>query len=190
MYSSVLLLHNLLLPLPKSYHGTRCTSKCKAFLSTFHPGGRRVKPEKKGLSPQLKNSNKQLHTLFPICPTGKLYASFSGLNLILQKPRQMAIERQLSVSARMVMFFFMQNFILLAQSVKNLPAMQETSVQFLGWEDPLEKEMATHSSCLENPMDRGAWQATVHRVTRDGHGIVTKPPPHSLEEVGNMEVGG
>ena len=37
---------------------------------------------------------------------------------------------------------------LTAQSVKNLPAMQETWVQFLGWEDPLEKEMATHSSTL------------------------------------------
>ena len=37
---------------------------------------------------------------------------------------------------------------LIAQSVKNLPAMQETWVQFLGWEDPLEKEMATHSSIL------------------------------------------
>ena len=35
-----------------------------------------------------------------------------------------------------------------AQSVKSLPAMQETQVQFLGWEDPLEKEMATHSSIL------------------------------------------
>ena len=35
-----------------------------------------------------------------------------------------------------------------AQLVKNLPAMQETWVQFLGWEDPLEKEMATHSSIL------------------------------------------
>ena len=32
--------------------------------------------------------------------------------------------------------------------VKNLPAMQETPVQFLGWEDPFEKEMATHSSML------------------------------------------
>ena len=31
---------------------------------------------------------------------------------------------------------------------KNLPAMQETQVQFLGWEDPLEKEMTTHSSIL------------------------------------------
>ena len=37
---------------------------------------------------------------------------------------------------------------LVAQLVKNLPAMQETWVQFLGWEDPLEKEMATHSSVL------------------------------------------
>ena len=36
----------------------------------------------------------------------------------------------------------------LAQSVKNLPAVQETQVQSLGWEDPLEKEMATHSSIL------------------------------------------
>ena len=46
--------------------------------------------------------------------------------------------------------------------------MQETRVQSLGQEDPLEKEKATHSSilCLENPMDRGAWWATVHGVTK------------------------
>ena len=37
---------------------------------------------------------------------------------------------------------------LVAQSVKNLPAVQETWVLSLGWEDPLEKEMATHSSIL------------------------------------------
>ena len=37
---------------------------------------------------------------------------------------------------------------LVASWVKNLPAMQETRVQFLGGEDPLEKEMATHSSIL------------------------------------------
>ena len=36
----------------------------------------------------------------------------------------------------------------MTQMVKNLPAMQEVWVQFLGWEDPLEKEMATHSSIL------------------------------------------
>ena len=37
---------------------------------------------------------------------------------------------------------------LVAQMVKHLPAMQETWVRFLGWEDPLEKEMAIHSSTL------------------------------------------
>ena len=37
---------------------------------------------------------------------------------------------------------------LVAQRIKHLPAMQETRVQSLGWEDPLEKEMATHSSIL------------------------------------------
>ena len=38
-------------------------------------------------------------------------------------------------------------------------------VQSLGREDSLKEGMTTHSSsCLENPMDRGAWQATVHRV--------------------------
>ena len=36
--------------------------------------------------------------------------------------------------------------LLVTQTVKRLPAMQETRVRFLGWEDPLEKEMATHSS--------------------------------------------
>ena len=43
----------------------------------------------------------------------------------------------------------------------------ETWVQSLGWEETLEKEMATHSSILawRIPMDRGAWQATVHGVT-------------------------
>ena len=47
---------------------------------------------------------------------------------------------------------------LVTQSVKNLPEMWETWVQSLGQEDPLEKEMATHSSilCLEESMDRGA----------------------------------
>ena len=43
--------------------------------------------------------------------------------------------------------------------VKGLPAMQETWVQSLGWEDPLEKSMVSHSSIL-------AWSATVHGVTK------------------------
>ena len=51
-------------------------------------------------------------------------------------------------------------------SLKNLPAMQETWVQCLGWEDPLEESMATCSRILawRIPMDRGAWWATVHGV--------------------------
>ena len=50
--------------------------------------------------------------------------------------------------------------------VKNLPATQETWVQPLGREDPLGKEMAypLQYSCLENPMDRGVWQTTVHGI--------------------------
>ena len=52
--------------------------------------------------------------------------------------------------------------------VKNLPAVQETCVQSLGWEDPLEEGRATHSSILawRTPMDRGAWLATVHGVAK------------------------
>ena len=60
---------------------------------------------------------------------------------------------------------------LVVQMVQNWPEMQETSVQSLGLEDPLWEGMATHSSihAWRIPMDRGAWQATVHGVTRVGH---------------------
>ena len=54
---------------------------------------------------------------------------------------------------------------LVAQAVKNLPAMQETLVQSLDWEDSLEKDMALQDSYLENAMDRQAWRAIVHGVT-------------------------
>ena len=47
-------------------------------------------------------------------------------------------------------------------------AVWETWVQSLGWEDPLEEGTATPLlySCLENPMDRGAWEAAAHRVAK------------------------
>ena len=48
----------------------------------------------------------------------------------------------------------------MAQMVKTLPAVQETRVRSLGWEDPLEKEMATHSSIL-------AWKMGSQRVGHD-----------------------
>ena len=52
--------------------------------------------------------------------------------------------------------------------VKNLPAMQETRVQSLGWEGSLEEGTATHSSTLawRTPWTEGAWRATVHTVTK------------------------
>ena len=59
---------------------------------------------------------------------------------------------------------------LMAQRVKQLPAIKETWVRSLGWEDPLEKEMATHSSVL-------AWR------------IPWTEKPGSLESVGSQRVG-
>ena len=53
----------------------------------------------------------------------------------------------------------------IAQMVKNLPVMQETQVQFLGQEDQGNGNPLQYSS-LENPMDRGAWWATVHGVAK------------------------
>ena len=57
---------------------------------------------------------------------------------------------------------------LVAQLVKNPPAMRETWVRSLGWEDPLEEDTATRSSILawRIPMDREAWGATVQGVTK------------------------
>ena len=58
----------------------------------------------------------------------------------------------------------------MAQKVKNLSAMQETGVQSLGWEDPLEKEIATHSSIL-------AWK------------IPWTEEPDGLQFMGSQRVG-
>ena len=57
---------------------------------------------------------------------------------------------------------------LVAQLVKNPPAMQETQVRFLGQEDPLEKVLPTRSSILAWRifMDRGTWQAAVHGIAK------------------------
>ena len=57
---------------------------------------------------------------------------------------------------------------LVTQMVANLPAMQEIQGHSRGGEDPLEKEMVTHSSILvwRIPWTRGVWQATVHGVAK------------------------
>ena len=56
---------------------------------------------------------------------------------------------------------------LVAQLVKNPPAMQETWIQSLGWEDPLEKGRATHSSILENSV-QNSQSMGLQRVGHDG----------------------
>ena len=63
--------------------------------------------------------------------------------------------------------------------VKNLPAVQETWVRFLGWEDPLEKEMTTQSSILawRIPWTEEPGRFPVHGVARIGHDLETKALP-------------
>ena len=57
---------------------------------------------------------------------------------------------------------------LVAQKVNILPAMQETQVRSLGGRSPTEENDYTlQYSCLENPVDRGAWQTEVHGVAKD-----------------------
>ena len=59
----------------------------------------------------------------------------------------------------------------MAHMVKNLPALWETQAGSLGWEDPPEKGKGypLQYSCLENSMDRGAWQAASMGLQRVGH---------------------
>ena len=70
----------------------------------------------------------------------------------------------------------------MAQRVRRLPTMQETWVRSLGWEDPLEKEMATHSSTLawkshgrRSLVDYGSWGSKESDMTEHAHTAVTVP---------------
>ena len=64
--------------------------------------------------------------------------------------------------------YYLLRASLVAQMVKNLPAMRETWAWSLSWEKPLEKGMATNSSILawRIPMDRGVWRATIQEVAK------------------------
>ena len=95
--------------------------------------------------------------VWPVPPREQLYASLNPTKFCL-----CGRLRPLQVLSR-------GSFV--AQMEKNLPAMQETQVQSLGWEDHLEKWMVTHYqySCLGNSMLRGVWQATVHGVSSVRH---------------------
>ena len=77
---------------------------------------------------------------------------------------------------------------LAAQLVKNLPTVQESackagdlgSIPGLGRSPGERNGNPLQYSCLENPMDRGAWPATVHGIARVGHYLATKPPPETV----------
>ena len=65
-------------------------------------------------------------------------------------------------------------------------AKEETQIRSESERSPGEENVnPLQYSCLENPMGRGAWQATVHGVARVGHNLETKPPP-SLELIHNI----
>ena len=73
---------------------------------------------------------------------------------------------------------------LIAQLVKNLHAMWETGVQFLGREDSPGEGNGNplQYSCLKNPMDRGAWWATDNGIPRVGYDLASKLPPLSTKK--------
>ena len=70
--------------------------------------------------------------------------------------------------------------------IKNLPAMWETQLQSLGQEDPLEEEMATHSSILEEFHGQRSLAGYSPWV---GHDLTTKPPPMIQTEFTSSETG-
>ena len=80
----------------------------------------------------------------------------------------------------MILAFYLHLIHQVAQIVKSLPAVRETQVQSLGWEDPLEKELATHSSILawKIPQTEEPGGATVHGVAKSQTQLsdFTNPP--------------
>ena len=79
---------------------------------------------------------------------------------------------------------------LVAQLVKNLLAIQETPVQFLGQQDPQEKGQATRSSILawRIPMGRRAWQTTVHGVVKSWTGLRGQVQHSTIQKVLNQQI--
>ena len=92
------------------------------------------------------------------------------IDIEIQQQAQSNTRKNLQICKQMSWYYSVdrkKRASLVAQLVKNLPAMQKTSVRFLGQEDLLEEGMAIHSGLAWRiPMDRGAWGATVHGVAK------------------------
>ena len=106
---------------------------------------------------------------FMLCKLPRLHRSYSSLLSYQER-----IHRQwqwVECVPIKVYFYLWLSFasLLVTQTVKNPPAMQETWYRSLGWEDPLEEGMVTYSSipAWRITVDRGAWQATVHGVAKN-----------------------
>ena len=87
------------------------------------------------------------------------------------------------IKIRFTSFYPLNGASLVAQLVKNPPAIQETQVRSLGWGGPLEKEMATHSKPLGNSMDRGPGGLQSVRSQRIEHNGATSFHFHPLNVV-------
>ena len=100
--------------------------------------------------------------------------SYSSSKWVVKDQRQLAIS-----TMHLAQELLVNVQSLIAQLVKNLPAIQEVWVWFLGWEDPLEKEMATHSSIrawrIPRTEEPGGLQSMGSQWV--GHDLATKPPP-------------
>ena len=106
-------------------------------------------------------------------PLGSLHCLdlFEGLGWMCSFEESLEIQWVCKQSGYSEQWYPMARLLpLVAQTVKNLPAKQETRVRSLGQEEPSEEGTAPplQYTCLENAMDRGAWRATVHRVTKSG----------------------
>ena len=122
----------------------------------------------------------------PTCTRGLELLVLSTPPPISGEEREAGGQIQRPKANGLINYAYVKNPPLVAQMVKRLPTMRETQVQSLGWEDPPGegKGNPLQYSCLENPMDGGAWLATVLGVaenwTRLSDFTITKEPSTKL----------
>ena len=99
-------------------------------------------------------------------------SSLVVLDILTSPPIFSSVRHLLSIW----LFVYLPWASLVAHIVKGLPAMWKTQVWFLGWKDPLEEGMATHSSALawRISIDRGAWRAIVYEVTKNWTWLINR----------------
>ena len=124
------------------------------------------------------NTHTHTHTHTHSVPGGSVAKEFPGLDGLQSTGSQRVRHDWSNTHTASLVAQLLKSY----RQCRKLPAMQETWVWSLAWEDPLEEGMATHFSIpvCRIPQTRGAWWATFHGVTRVRHNLVTKPPPSRL----------